>query len=104
MTNSNITVTVQILDKTYQFRCSPHEEERLRQSALLLDAKMREIRDSHQVAGTDRIAVMAAINTCSDFLNQQSQSDQYLKEINTRVNHLSEKISRELTQSEQMEL
>ncbi len=44
------TVTVSILDKEYQVSCQPDEVSALKQSASLLDQKMREMKSKRQCA------------------------------------------------------
>jgi cell division protein ZapA len=55
-------VKVHILDKEYLIACQPEERDGLIASARRVDERMREIRKTGRVIGTDRIAVMAAIN------------------------------------------
>lgn len=69
------TVEVDILDKEYLVACPEDSRESLRQAARHLDAKMREIRASGKVFGTERIAVMAALNITHDMLEQNTMSD-----------------------------
>jgi cell division protein ZapA len=61
-------VPVHILGKEYLVACRPHEQEELVQTARFLDRKMREIRDSGKVVGTERIAVMAGLNIAHELL------------------------------------
>ena len=68
-------VEVKILDKEYLVACSAEEQEALRQAARHLDTKMREIRASGKVFGTERIAVMAALNITHDLLERDTMSD-----------------------------
>lgn len=69
------TVEVKILDKEYLVACPEEEQEALLQAARHLDAKMREIRASGKVFGTERIAVMAALNITHDLLERDTMSD-----------------------------
>ena len=62
------TVEVKILDKEYLVACPQEEQEALLRSARHLDTKMREIRASGKVFGTERIAVMAALNITNEML------------------------------------
>jgi len=66
-------VSVRILEKEYQVSCPANERTDLLDSAEVLNAKMREIRDSGKVVGLDRIAVMAALNISHELL-QTSES------------------------------
>jgi cell division protein ZapA len=63
------TVSVRILDKDYQVACSEEEERMLLMSARHLDSTMRNIRSSGKVIGSDRIAVMAALNVTNELLH-----------------------------------
>ena len=71
MNEEPIQVNIRILDKDYRIACEPHEQEGLHESARLLDGKMREIRQTGRVIGTDRIAVMAALNIAHDLVQLQ---------------------------------
>ena len=68
------TVEVKILDKEYLVACPEEEQDALLQAARHLDVKMREIRSSGKVFGTERIAVMAALNITHDLLERDTMS------------------------------
>ena len=60
------------------------------QSARHLDSKMREIRASGKVFGTERIAVMAALNITHDLLEQDTMSGAataILEEMDTKLDN-----------------
>jgi cell division protein ZapA len=69
------TVEVRILDKEYLVTCPDEEQEALLRSARHLDRKMREIRNSGKVFGTERIAVMAALNIANEMLEHDTMSE-----------------------------
>ena len=69
-----LPVTLNIFGKEYKIACSQDEREDLILSAQLLDQQMTEIRDSGKVIGTDRIAVMAALNITHELKALQKQS------------------------------
>jgi cell division protein ZapA len=69
------TVTVTILDKSYQVACPPGQQADLLSSASYLDAQMRAIRDTGKVVGLERIAVMAALNISHELLHATRDSD-----------------------------
>ena len=71
MSESN-TVEVRILDKEYLIACPDEARLQLERAAKHLDSKMREIKNSGKVHGTERIAVMAALNITHD-LQQGSE-------------------------------
>lgn len=87
MANPN-TLAVNILDKEYLVACPPDAQPELQAAAKQLDAKMREIRASGKVYGTERIAVMAALNLAYDLMQQgqmQSQVGLTLAAIRQRI-------------------
>lgn len=64
-------VLVRILGKEFMVGCPAEEQEELLESARLLDRKMREIRDGGKVIGTERIAVMAALNIAHELVKRE---------------------------------
>jgi cell division protein ZapA len=99
-----IPVSVRILDKEYRVACEESEQDSLVASARFLDEKMREIRGSGRVIGTDRIAVMAALNLANELLDQKNRKDNSSQAVNRRLRSMQEKIEIALTQSNQLEL
>ncbi len=59
---------VSILGREYRVACKESERDELMQAVQYLDRRMREIRDSGKIAGTERIAVMAALNITHELL------------------------------------
>ena len=72
-------VSVRILEKEYQVSCPADERTALLDSAEVLNAKMKDIRDSGKVVGLERIAVMAALNMANDLL-QANAKDKVLED------------------------
>ena len=75
MAEKPTTVEVKILDKEYLVACPDEQREALQQAARHLDTKMREIRTNGKVFGTERIAVMAALNITHELLERDTMSD-----------------------------
>jgi cell division protein ZapA len=71
MSDAN-TLEVKILEKDYLVACPNDKRAALEGAASHLDAKMREIRASGKVHGTERIAVMAALNITYELLEKHS--------------------------------
>lgn len=69
MSDAN-TLEVKILEKDYLVACPADKRKALEGAANHLDAKMREIRTSGKVHGTERIAVMAALNITYELLEK----------------------------------
>ena len=66
------TLDVSILGREYRVGCKQSERDELLLAVQLLDRRMREIRDSGKIAGTERIAVMAALNIAHELLQARA--------------------------------
>ncbi len=98
MNDISIPIVVRILDKEYRVACQRGEEEALRNSARYLDQKMREIRTRGKVIGSDRIAVMAALNIAHELLEQKGHENTGSQAISRRLQTMQEKIDFVLNQ------
>ena len=90
MSKQSTTAEVKILDKEYLVACPDEEREALTRAARHLDSKMREIRASGKVFGTERIAVMAALNITHELLERDTMSDatsSVLKAMDSKLNN-----------------
>ena len=90
--DDNIPVSVHILDKEYRIACREEERDGLVASAQFLDRRMREIRQSGRVIGSDRIAVMAALNIAHELLEQRRAQSRNEEAIGERIRNLQKKI------------
>lgn len=97
-------VAVSILGKEYRIACEPGTEDQLISAARFLDARMREVRSSGKVIGTDRIAVMVALNLAHELLEAKSEKDSAASSANKRLRALRERIEIALNDSTQLEL
>ena len=97
-------VAVNILGKEYRIACEAGEEEALLKAARYLDARMKEIRNGGKVIGTDRIAVMAALNFAHELLTRDDSADAAASTANKRIRALRERIEVALNDSAQLEL
>jgi cell division protein ZapA len=101
---STRAVTIRILDKEYQIACPVDEQEALLNTARFLDEKMREIRDSRKMIGSDRIAVMAALNIAHDLLRCQDGEGGAGPGLNSKIRSLQNKVEAAITRGRQLEL
>ncbi len=104
MNPDQAALTVQILDKEYRVTCEPHEKESLIASAHYLNDRMQEIRSSGKLTGTDRIAVMAALNMAHELLQHQGCKQDYIEGVSSRIRALQDKIEHALQRNKQMEM
>ena len=70
---------VSILGREYRVACKESERDDLMQAVQYLDQRMREIRDAGKIAGTERIAVMAALNITHELLGNESATHRACK-------------------------
>jgi cell division protein ZapA len=103
MTDMYAHVSVRILEKEYQVACPANERTDLLDSAELLNAKMREIRDSGKVVGLDRIAVMAALNMANELLRTQAKDEALETSLGPRLKVLNERVE-SILGNQQLEL
>ncbi|MFT5219581.1 MAG: cell division protein ZapA [Planctomycetota bacterium] len=89
-------INISILDKDYKVACPPGEQSALLESAKFLDTKMREIRDSGTIMGSERIAVITALNLANDLLHSSGVDKQIGRELPPRLKDLENKITRAL--------
>jgi cell division protein ZapA len=97
-------INISILDKDYKVACPVGEQSALLESARFLDTRMREIRDSGNIIGSERIAVITALNMANDLLRSSAVDKQIGVELPPRLKDLESKISRVLEQSRQLEI
>jgi cell division protein ZapA len=94
------TLELSILDRDYRINCPDGAEDQLRDAARFLNEKMLEIKNASSTAGkvlgTDRVAVIAALNITHQLLqlqHDQSQNNQQLDKINQLLDEALEKDS-----------
>lgn len=104
MTDQFAQVSVRILDKEYQVACAVDERTDLLDSAEMLNAKMREIRDSGRIVGLDRIAVMAALNMANDLIHARARDQELEGDISDRLKMISDRVDNVLSETQQLNL
>jgi len=65
------SIEVTVLGRSYTVACSDSERQALQQAVAYLDGKMTEIKTAGKVAGTERIAVTAALNIAHELLSMR---------------------------------
>lgn len=85
------TVSIQLLERSYQVSCTPAERALLLASAELVSGKMQQIRDRGKVVGLERILAMTALNLAEELLRQQ-QAAAGSEGLDRRMEALQEKV------------
>ena len=96
MSNPAEPVSVIILDKKYQFACSPEERNDLIEAARQLDESMTDIKDSGRLMSLERIALQAALNYSAEILALKRTESQRQEKIDSRIRSLADRIDDEL--------
>lgn len=97
-------INVRILDKDYLVACPHEERSALLDSAELLNAKMREIRDGGKIVGADRIAVMAALNLANELIKLREKDTRIEGALGDRVRGMRERVDAALARNQQLDL
>ena len=67
-------LSLRIADKEFKVTCDAEEKALLIDAAQMVDQKMAAIKKHGKTVGSDRIAVMVALNLASDLLSQSKNS------------------------------
>ena len=94
--------SVTILDKEYLIACSDKERELLNDAASLLNERMQEVKTSGKIIGTERIAVLAALNIAHEMLAYKKENEGYTSNVDGVVRRLQEKIDDDLMKGSQL--
>lgn len=94
-------VSLHILDREYIVACPPEEKEDLLQAADLLAERIQEARGRGNVIGSERVAVMAALNLAHEALSCRREREGYNSKISAGVERLKEKIEQALNNEEE---
>jgi cell division protein ZapA len=97
-------VKVTILDKEYLISCTDNEREQLHNAVTFLNMKMQEVKNSGKVIGSERVAVMTALNIAHELLAYKRENDSYTTTVDAAVQRLRNKIDEALTHGRQLEM
>lgn len=89
-------VTVRIFDKEYTVGCPDGERQSLFAAVDLLNERMGELRDTGKVIGSERIAVMAALNLAHDLLKINTSHSSTVSSLGDRLHRINSKVDEAL--------
>ena len=96
-------LSLEIQGKDYQIACQPSERKNLQRAAEYLISKLDEINSRGKVIGTERSAVLAALNISYELMQvqeAQKQQSAYQK----RITKLQNKVEKTVDQYRQISL
>ncbi|WP_373183439.1 cell division protein ZapA [Halomonas campaniensis] len=82
------TTDITLLGRSYVIACPPDEQEKLERAARYLDRAMSGIHAQNNLLGTERIAIMAALNIAHELLetlDTQRAGEQSLDALSARL-------------------
>jgi len=85
-------VSITILDRKYQFACSPEERKDLIAAAQNLDELMKDIRESGRLMSLERIALQAALNLSDELLKMRRSSELREEKIDSKIRMLADQL------------
>ncbi len=97
-------VAVNILDKEYLISCNDEEREQLHTAVTFLNMKMKEVKDSGKVIGSERVAVMTALNISHELLAYKRTNADYTTAIDKTIQRLKNKLDEALSNGKQLEI
>lgn len=102
MADAPKTIEVTILGRTYRVACEDNEREALMQAVAYLDAKMSEIKKVTKAGGTERIAVMAALNIAHELLTTRLGGGFDIGQAKRRINAIEAKLDAALAHQDKL--
>ena len=96
------TIEVNILGRGYKIACEEGEREALLEAVSYLDGKMAEIKQAGKVNGTDRIAVMAALNIAHEFLSTKLGGGFDIGQAKRRISSIEAKLDEALARQDKL--
>ena len=102
MAESAKTIEISILGRNYKIACEEGERDALLEAVAYLDGKMGEIKKAGKVSGSDRIAVMAALNIAHEFLSTKLGSGFDIGQAKRRILLLEAKLDEALAKQDKL--
>jgi len=102
MAETGKTIEISILGRSYKIACEDGEREALLKAVAYLDGKMGEIKKTGKVSGTDRIAVMAALNIAHEFLTTKLGNGFDIGDAKRRIGSIEAKLDEALARQDKL--
>jgi cell division protein ZapA len=96
------TIEISLLGRNYKIACKEGEREALLEAVAYLDGKMGEIKGAGKVSGTDRIAVMAALNIAHEYLSTKVGDGFDIGQAKRRISLIEAKLDEVLAQQDKL--
>ncbi len=98
----NHIVSVRILGKNYNIKCPPEQAEALRDSARIIETKLRDMKQASSSISTDRILVVTALNLCHELQALKNEKLNTIGTIESKLQGLQSRIQSFLCADEEL--
>ena len=102
MADSPKTIEISILGRSYRIACEEDERAGLLEAVAYLDGKMAAIKKAGKVTGTDRIAVMAALNIAHELLTIKVGNGFDIGQAKRRISLIEARLDAAIAQQEKL--
>ena len=102
MADNPKTIDINILGRNYKIACEDNERAGLLEAVAYLDGKMASIKKAGKVTGTDRIAVMAALNIAHELLSMKLGSGFDVGQARRRISQIEAKLDAAIAQQDKL--
>jgi cell division protein ZapA len=96
------SLQVSIMGRDYRVACAEQEESGLLEAVDYLNAKMADLRDRSKVVGTERLAVMAALNIAHEFLSMKVGGSFDIAETKRRIKRMETTIDQAMAEQSKL--
>lgn len=93
---------VTIMGREFRIACKEEERQQLLDAVAFLEKRMREVKETGKVVGTERIALIAALQIAHELLSTRVSGKFDLGEIRRRINSMQETLDRALSEQDEL--
>ncbi len=93
MSDPTEPVSITILDRKYQFACTPQERKALIAAAQHLDEQMKAIKEGGRLLSLERIALQAALNLSDQVLRMKQLEETRKERIDNKIRMLADQLA-----------
>ena len=95
-------LSINLMGRDFKVACADGEEKQLLASVDYVNQRIQEIKDSGKVVGTERIALIAALNITHEFLHPRSSKGFDSAELKRRIDTLQAAIDDALAEQDKL--
>jgi cell division protein ZapA len=102
MSSEGKGLSINLMGREFKVACADGEEKQLLASVDYVNHRIQEIKDSGKVVGTERIALIAALNITHEFLSARTPKDFDTAELKSRIASLQATIDDALAEQDKL--